>query len=569
MTPTDPPAFSAVDNAPRSDDPAAVDHLTADLDAADYRFDAVTTLLGEAAMNALLREQLLPAQRVLRRSGDRGALAVLIRLFLLGESVGAQDVDAALPRTGAQGARGLGVLESDPGNPDLIRAAIDLRPHASDVDQELWVASDVGALHRPGVLRHDHVLGIGRASLTLASSTIRRSAERALDLGVGCGIQTFHLLSHCDHVTATDLSERALGFTRFNLLLNARALDLDPHDLSQRVSLLQGSLLEPVRGREFDLVVSNPPFVITPRRSGDEDERFTYRDGGMAGDRLVAQLVSELPTVLRPGGTAQMLANWEVPQALVPDDATSVDPVTGTTVPGWAAGVAGWVPDGTECWVIQRDLEDPCGYAETWLTDAAESRDREAYRARYADYLDDFEARGVGGVGLGMIWLRVPHGAAGVGRRYEYLSQSLEQPLGPALAAAIFRADALSKVDVGLVNAVVAADTTMETHSVPGEEHPRAILLRQGSGLRRVRGLDTALAGLVSACDGELNLRSLATAVSALMGSGALDRDEDEQGETAPAATDSEPTGEPVDALLERAAGLILDGFLDFPPASV
>ncbi|MGO3088427.1 MAG: DUF7059 domain-containing protein [Galactobacter sp.] len=571
------PAFSAVEDAPRSDDPHLLALLAADLRRADYTYDAVTALLGEQAMSALLREHFVPARRVLDSRPDdqadqadqaghavhdggdggeaRDALAALVRAFLLGQAISAEDWELALPTLGLANAVKIGLVESSGTDTEAdaqaqAHAAIDLRPHASDSDAELWVASDVGAALRSGVLRHDHVLGIGRASLTLASSTIRQPARRALDLGVGCGIQTFHLLSHCDHVTATDLSERALAFTRFNLLLNAQALGLDPAHLDARVSLKQGSLLDPVRGEHFDVVVSNPPFVITPRSDGEtEADRFTYRDGGLPGDRLVAQLIGALPDILTPGGTAQLLANWEVAQDHMPDDVVATDPATGTSVPGWAAGPASWVPQGTECWFIQRDLEDPCGYAETWLADAAEARDPQAYESRYLDYLEDFSARGVGRVGLGLVWLRRPANPteAGVGRRFEWLSQALDTPLGPALAASVFRADALAKVDVGLVHAVPAPDTTVETHAVPGEEHPRAIVLRQGSGLRRTRGMDTALAGLVSACDGDLNLRALATAVTALMG------DSDEQAE----------------ALLGRAEELIRDGFLDFPPVSV
>ena len=106
----------------------------------------------------------------------------------------------------------------------------------------------MGAHQRPGVLRKDHVLGIGQASLTLAQITERTPVARALDVGTGCGIQTFHLLAHADHVTATDISSRALAFARFNLLLNAPALKLDPQNLEARVSLRQGSLLDPVAG---------------------------------------------------------------------------------------------------------------------------------------------------------------------------------------------------------------------------------------------------------------------------------------------------------------------------------
>ena len=165
---------------------------------------------------------------------------------------------------------------------------------------DLWVASDLAAHQQPGVLRHDHVLGIGQASTTLVRITIRRPVARALDLGTGFGIQTFHLLHHAEDVTATDISERALAFTRFNLLLNAAELHLDPANLEDRVSLRRGSMLEPVAGEELKLVVSNPPFVITPRSKGEAAaDQFTYRDGGLPGDEIVASLVRALP--LGPG----------------------------------------------------------------------------------------------------------------------------------------------------------------------------------------------------------------------------------------------------------------------------
>ena len=138
------------------------------------------------------------------------------------------------------------------------------------------MASDLAAHQQAGVLRHDHVLGIGQASTTLVQTTVRRHVAKALDLGTGCGIQSFHLLHHAEHVTATDISERALAFTRFNLLLNAEALHLDPDRLEDRVSLRLGSLLEPVAGEEFELVVSNPPFVITPRTLGEDASRTVH-----------------------------------------------------------------------------------------------------------------------------------------------------------------------------------------------------------------------------------------------------------------------------------------------------
>ena len=79
------------------------------------------------------------------------------------------------------------------------------------------VASDLGAHQRPGVLRKDHVLGIGQASLTLAQITERTPRGACPRRGDRMRYQTFHLLAHADHVTATDISPRALAFARFNL----------------------------------------------------------------------------------------------------------------------------------------------------------------------------------------------------------------------------------------------------------------------------------------------------------------------------------------------------------------
>ncbi len=382
---------------------------------------------------------------------------------------------------------------------------MDLRPHATDSDGDLWVASDFGSGQRPGVLRTDYVLGIGQASLTLAQLTTRKPVGRALDLGTGCGIQTFHLLRHAAHVTATDISRRALAFTRFNLLLNAKQLEIDPDNLDQRVSLRLGSLLEPVAGETFDQVVSNPPFVITPRGDGAE-EQFTYRDGGLPGDDIVAALLRSIPGVLTPGGSAQLLGNWEI---------------TGGS--DWPDRIRGWIPPHTDAWFIQREQLSPTHYAETWLRDGAENREPERFEQRFADYLTDFASRGVQAIGFGLIWLRNPKAAEALMSRFEEITHEIEQPIGHHLAAAVERCDWLdAHRDLDGQHMLVAEDVTEERHQRPGAEHPGVILLRQGAGFRRTTLLSTELAGFASACDGDLTAGQIAGALGAL-----LDRNDD------------------------------------------
>jgi methylase of polypeptide subunit release factors len=505
-------------DAPRSDLPGLLEALAADLQSLDYTVDGVAGLLGEPASEALNRDQLIPAliatESAAHGENATAALAAVVRLFLLAQPQQPAALDAAFPALGTEGLVTLGLVQD---GDDGMSAVVDLRPYGWEggaeisvggdaVDSgsvELWVASDLAAHQRPGVLRHDHVLGIGQASTTLVQATIRRPVSRALDLGTGCGIQTFHLLQHARHVTATDISGRALAFTRFNLLLNAGPLHLDPSNLEERVTLRLGSLLEPVAGEEFDLVVSNPPFVITPR-SLDQSapNQFTYRDGGLPGDQIVSSLIQGLPKILAAGGTVQMLGNWEI--------------TAGTS---WEERPQSWVGPDTDVWIIQREQLEPDLYAETWLRDASESRDRARYQEAYSAYLQDFASRDVSGIGFGMVWLRRPAGAARrVIERFEEITYPIEQPVGPHLGAAVERSDWLAANDLAAAHLVVADDVTEERHQRPGAEHPGVILLRQGAGLRRTNLLSTELAGFVSACDGDLSVGQIIGALIALLG---------------------------------------------------
>lgn len=525
-------------DAPRSDHPALLAALADAFREVNYTLDGVADLLGPSAYAALGRDQLIPALLATERTlesedaGIRG-LTVLVRLWLLAVPQSVADVDAALPGTGAEGLAGLGLVTLAAGK---VAAAVDVRPYGWDANPdgsggaELWVASDLAAHQQPGVLRHDHVLGIGQASTTLVQTTIRPHAKRALDLGTGCGIQTFHLLHHCEHVTATDISERALAFTRFNLILNAAALELDPNNLEERVSLRLGSLLEPVQGEQFDLVVSNPPFVITPRTKGESAaDQFTYRDGGLPGDQIVSSLVKSLGDVLAPGGTAQMLGNWEIAAGAQWKDRPS----------SWLEG------SGLDVWFIQREQVGPEQYAETWLQDASEARDPGHYKEAYAAYLEDFASRDVEGIGFGMVWLRRPSGGQSRISRFEEITYPIEQPIGPHLGAAVARADWLAANPLKDAHLLVAEDVTEERHQRPGAQHPGVILLRQGAGLRRTNLLSSELAGFVSACDGELSVNQIITALEALLGG--------EEGFDA----ESFKSG-----LFEEVGNLVLDGFL-------
>lgn len=170
-------------------------------------------------------------------------------------------------------------------------------------------------------------------------------------------------------------------------------------------------------GRRFDLVVSNPPFVVGPGTT-----THVYRDSGRVGDAIGAELAAAAPGLLTEGGTMQYLANWVH--------------VAGEE---WDERVAGWFAGtGLDAWVIQREVADPMAYVDLWLTDVGETADPQ----RMAAWLDWFDAHKVEGIGFGIVSLR-RGGHADPVVRVEDLRQRVQPPLGDQVAAWFDRQDFL------------------------------------------------------------------------------------------------------------------------------
>jgi methylase of polypeptide subunit release factors len=340
----------------------------------------------------------------------------------------------------------------------------------------------------------EHVLGLGGASATLAQCTVRPRVDRTLDVGTGSGVQALHASRHSREVVATDVSKRAVRLAGLTADLSGVRLDLR-----------QGDLLEPVDGETFDLVVSNPPFVVG---APPGETRHTYRDSGLHLDGVSARLAAGAPALLRPGGTFQMLANWVH---------RSGEP--------WEQRVAGWLPaGGVDAIVVQREVLDPAEYVATWLRDAGEAGSP-AYVERYDAWLDALERAGVDGVGFGLVAAR----RTDEPRRLTTLDwpHPVEQPLGPHLESWFARQRWLAAADDDVLLAAplrVADDVLQEQVGRPGAEDPEHLVLRQQVGLRRAFAADTTTAAVVGACDGTLPLGTLVAAVDQLLGGAPADR---------------------------------------------
>ena len=261
-------------------------------------------------------------------------------------------------------------------------------------------------------------------------------------------------------------------------------------------------------GRRFDLIASNPPFVLTPpavREAGLP--LMEYRD---AGGPVLPELVAGLREHLEPGAAAVMLGNWERRGA-----------------DSWREAVATWIPEGLDGWVIEREVQDPVEYATMWLRDGGltSERDAEGFDAALGAWIDDFEVRGVQGVGFGYLIVHRPLRPRDPWRLLEEVTTSGQGVLGHHVADVLESRERLASLDddaVADLRPVLAPDVTEERHLIPGAAEPTVILLRQGGGLGRTIRASTVVAALAGVADGELSVGQIASAVVALTGEDAI-----------------------------------------------
>jgi methylase of polypeptide subunit release factors len=302
---------------------------------------------------------------VARRLGD-GPLATLIRIFVLGAPVTVEQANRALAPLSVQDAINMGITSL---GRSRVHGAIRILP----TDDGLF-ASDLDSPD-PADLPADFVMGVTDSSRLLARLTIRRPIEVALDLGSGCGYQAVLAARHADRVVATDVNPRALAFTSFNALLNG----------ATNVECRQGDRFAPVENETFDLIASNPPFVISP------DRAFVYRDSGLAGDSVSRTIVGEAPRYLRPGGLASILVSW----------------IHDANADNWGAPLRDWVADsGCDAWFLRKGSYDALAYAVLWNQRLAHANQMQRYIDSVDRWTRYFERLGIGAMGYGAVLLR-------------------------------------------------------------------------------------------------------------------------------------------------------------------
>jgi methylase of polypeptide subunit release factors len=299
---------------------------------------------GEPAAREELANRLLPAD---------SPLLTACRLFDHGTVVTVEAAEQLL------GSSFSGLLEIGL----LVQRGNQVRSAAKiEVSTEGWFAFDHPAALAAG--KPDYVMGDGNSSKMLAALATAAAGESVLDLGTGAGWGALRLAERGCQVTAVDVNPRAIGFARFNAKLSGL----------EGIEFLIGDRFEPVAGRRFDAIASNPPFVISPENT------FIFRDGGARGDGFCESLARSFGDHLEEGGIAVMILNW-----------------FDTSEETWNQRPLEWTHgSGCDVWLFRSDRHEPADYGFRWLRESLQGRVPSAEElTRWTDYYDELGADGM------------------------------------------------------------------------------------------------------------------------------------------------------------------------------
>ncbi len=326
----------------------------------------------------------------------------------------------------------------------------------------------------------DFVLWPNPTSRLLHRFAIQRPSHATLDLGTGNGIVAFWAKSHSDRVVATDLNPRATEFARFNARLNGL----------EGIEFLTGDRFEPVAGQTFDLIVTNPPFFITPSR------RYLFCDNPFDLDGLCSRIVGEAPRYLNEDGYLQMLCEWAE--------------VRGQP---WQERVTGWFEgSGCDAWIMKGLTQDPSAYAEERIRGTAPDSP-EGDAALYAEYMGYYRQRNVEAIHNGLIAMRRRSGKNWI--MVEEGSHTPKDPFGESILQTFSARDFLLSHTSD--EQVLAARPSLSPHARLEQQFQQAggaweqtsLQLSLTRGFPFIVGVQPLVAEFLSRCDGSHTLEEL------------------------------------------------------------
>lgn len=308
-------------------------------------------------------------RKVERFADEHPEVGAALRLFVLARSVSADavtDLFGGSDRVESMITAGLLAPGAETGT---LRSDFAITPTTP------WlVFRDFDPVTRGRPMDEQYVMGVSESSMMLANATVRVPDATAMDLGCGGGVLSFMATPTCRRVIGTDINPRALKAAMIGKSVNA----------IPNVEFRDGSMFEPVAGERFDVIFSNPPFVISPGGDGS----ITFRDAGWQGDSLSRAAVRGAAEHLREGGFASVQCNWA--------HADELD---------WRERPTSWV-EGTGCdaWIIAYKCSDPYSYARGWLSMPGEPPEK--IHAKMEHWLKYYAAHRIGALTLGVVIMR-------------------------------------------------------------------------------------------------------------------------------------------------------------------
>ncbi|NBC12497.1 MAG: methyltransferase [Gammaproteobacteria bacterium] len=396
---------------------------------------------------------------LLARTAGDATFDLLARCFFLGQSASDEAV-ALLPKDLLTLLQQCGLLH---------RNATGWQPAALLTPcRDLWLASDTFDFRSTPEAR-SYVMPLNEPALALLDFAVPCDGGRILDLcsgilvhglGAGAGME----------VVGADLNPRAALFGTFNAALNGHG----------EVRCVTGDLFEPVADERFDLILSNPPFVIAP------GNHHPFRDNPLELDDFCRRLVTEVGDHLNEGGVCQLICEW----------------VELENQP-WEERLSEWFRAcGCDAWILAANRQLPQTYAREWVAETSHEPGPSP-GTRYGAWLEHLRTRGVTAVHGGLICLRrrtLGENWTSFGRIEAGLP---DKPVGAAVRQGLANRDFLhthQSDDAMLATGLsITPGTRLASEAVwrGGAWTPESMVLSVDNGVPVRVGLDTNVAALL------------------------------------------------------------------------
>jgi cyclopropane fatty-acyl-phospholipid synthase-like methyltransferase len=412
--------------------------------------------------------------RLMDATREPSTLNSLLRWFWIGASQPASAVREFIPSWFTDLALSCGLLQQEgeflvpevmvfPVEGFLVVADLTSRMEASDAAIVLWP---------------------NPTSRLLSRFTVRRPSRATLDLGTGTGIQSLVAASHSEQVVGTDLNERAIRFAKFTAALNGL----------ENIEFLTGDGYEPVAGRKFDLIVSNPPFFITPT------DQYLFCNNPMDLDQMCRNFVRQAPNYLNEGGYFQCLCEW----AELKDQP-------------WQERVSEWMENsGCDAWILKGNTEDAAEYAQHRIADTSHSPEQDA--ELFASYMAYYRERKVVAIHDGIIAMRRRSGQNWI--LIEETSVAPAEPFGDSVLRTFEARDFLqnsgSDEQILAVKPRLSPHCRLEQVFKPSDQgwQSATVNLRLAKGIPFSVGLQGLVAEFLGGCTGTRSVGDLIQALA-------------------------------------------------------